>query len=145
MAESKSETDNKDTAEIPISENMSQSVNERHDVTTKTQDEEANILGKNKEFETAMDTKQTEEHNLVQAIEEETAVTKTATTSVHTVKSASRLLSGPSESGEVPATNLTSPEFTKVQRKPISSQKFPCITYRLLKKSKQVKTFVYIF
>jgi hypothetical protein len=137
----KCETDNKDTVEIHISESLSQSVNERNDVTTKTTDKEATILGKNKELESAMDTKQTEEHNLDQAIEEETVVTQTDITSAHKVPLASILLPGQSEPGELPSTNLTSPEFTQVQRKPISSQKFPCVTNRLLKKSKKVKQF----
>ena len=129
------QTDNESTTEIPISENMSQSVNEKHDVDAKTQESEA----KNIEFETALDSKQTEEWDFVQTIAEETVV-ETASISVPKGNLAPRFLPGQSELGEPPSTNLTSPEFTKIQRKLIASQKFPCIMNTLLKKSKKVKT-----
>ena len=103
----------------------------------KQQKREAKTLDKDNEF-TAVGSKQTEELDLDQTIDEETAVKKTST-SVHKGHLAARFLPGQSESGEIPSTNLTSPEFTKIQRKPIASQKFPCIMSRLHDKSKKVK------
>ena len=55
---------------------------------------------------------------------------------------ANKLLPGQSESGKPQSTTLTSREFTKVERKRVAAQKFPCIVNRLQKKYKKVHKYI---
>ena len=141
--QTKNESENNNSAEtITKKVTMSQTVIENEDMT---QVNEENIM-KDVKKEIVIVKKEEECHlgkakEIVGEIfaENPVKVTEMKKSSAKQNSSSRKKLPGQSEPGKLPSTSLTSLEFTRVQRKRIASQNFPCYTNRLHTNTKKVK------